>query len=66
MPCRWWIAGGYAIELAAGRRNRDHEDIDVPGGAEPGRRSLPRARLGWLSAALSRSYGEHPWLGRLA
>jgi hypothetical protein len=25
----WWIAGGYAIELAAGRRVRDHEDIDV-------------------------------------
>jgi hypothetical protein len=25
----WWIAGGYALELAAGRRLREHEDIDV-------------------------------------
>lgn len=25
----WWIGGGYAIELAAGRRLRDHGDIDV-------------------------------------
>jgi hypothetical protein len=29
--CRapWWIAGGYAIELAAGRPLREHEDVDV-------------------------------------
>jgi hypothetical protein len=25
----WWIAGGYAIELAVGHRIRDHADIDV-------------------------------------
>lgn len=25
----WWIAGGYAIELAAGRPFREHGDIDV-------------------------------------
>jgi hypothetical protein len=25
----WWIAGGYAIELAAGRPLREHGDIDV-------------------------------------
>jgi hypothetical protein len=25
----WWIAGGYAIELAAGRPIREHSDIDV-------------------------------------
>jgi Aminoglycoside-2''-adenylyltransferase len=29
MPCPWWIAGGYAIELAAGRPVRAHGDIDV-------------------------------------
>ena len=29
MPCPWWIAGGYAIELAVGRRVRDHGDVDV-------------------------------------
>jgi hypothetical protein len=25
----WWIAGGHAIELAAGRTLREHVDIDV-------------------------------------
>jgi hypothetical protein len=29
MPYPWWIAGGYAIELAVGRPVRDHGDIDV-------------------------------------
>lgn len=26
---RWWIAGGYAIELATSQPIREHEDIDV-------------------------------------
>ncbi|WP_241518933.1 amino acid transporter [Streptomyces sp. CB03238] len=25
----WWIAGGYAIELAVGRELRPHSDLDV-------------------------------------
>ncbi|MGW4972881.1 nucleotidyltransferase domain-containing protein, partial [Streptomyces albidoflavus] len=25
----WWIAGGYAVELAVGRAFRGHADIDV-------------------------------------
>ncbi|MFE7750660.1 nucleotidyltransferase domain-containing protein [Streptomyces sp. NPDC057428] len=25
----WWIAGGYAIELAVGRELRAHGDLDV-------------------------------------
>ncbi|WP_284750018.1 nucleotidyltransferase domain-containing protein [Amycolatopsis sp. RTGN1] len=25
----WWVAGGYAIELAVGRAFRDHADVDV-------------------------------------
>nr|WP_239078247.1 amino acid transporter [Streptomyces sp. SID9124] len=25
----WWVAGGYAVELAVGRAFRDHADIDV-------------------------------------
>ncbi|MGV9659954.1 nucleotidyltransferase domain-containing protein, partial [Streptomyces koyangensis] len=25
----WWIAGGYAVELAVGRAFRSHADIDV-------------------------------------
>jgi hypothetical protein len=28
-PCPWWVAGGYAIELAVGRPIREHGDIDV-------------------------------------
>jgi hypothetical protein len=28
-PGPWWIAGGYAMELAAGRAYRGHADIDV-------------------------------------
>ncbi|TDD55925.1 nucleotidyltransferase domain-containing protein [Saccharopolyspora elongata] len=28
-PAPWWVAGGYAVELAAGRRLREHGDIDV-------------------------------------
>ncbi|PZG52084.1 amino acid transporter [Spongiactinospora gelatinilytica] len=25
----WWVAGGYAIELAVGRPYREHEDVDI-------------------------------------
>ncbi|MFH8255203.1 nucleotidyltransferase domain-containing protein [Streptomyces roseolus] len=28
-PRRWWVAGGYAVELAVGRSFREHDDIDV-------------------------------------
>lgn len=27
--CRWWISGGYALELHTGRSWRDHDDIDI-------------------------------------
>ncbi|GAA4061623.1 nucleotidyltransferase domain-containing protein [Streptomyces shaanxiensis] len=29
LECRWWVAGGLAIELAVGHRIRSHGDIDV-------------------------------------
>jgi hypothetical protein len=29
LPVPWWVAGGHAIELAVGRRFREHADIDV-------------------------------------
>jgi len=29
LPLRWWIAGGWAIELFLGRRTRPHGDTDV-------------------------------------
>jgi hypothetical protein len=25
----WWIAGGWALDLHAGRRTREHEDLDI-------------------------------------
>ncbi|MFV1960071.1 MAG: nucleotidyltransferase domain-containing protein [Planctomycetota bacterium] len=28
-PGRWWVAGGWAIDLFVGRRTRDHRDVDV-------------------------------------
>jgi hypothetical protein len=28
-PARWWIAGGWALELFVGRPIREHEDVDV-------------------------------------
>jgi hypothetical protein len=29
LPCRWWIAGGWAIDLHLGRQSRAHSDVDV-------------------------------------
>ena len=29
MPARWWVAGGWAIDLWLGRQTRDHEDLDI-------------------------------------
>jgi hypothetical protein len=29
LPCRWWIAGGWAIDLHLGHQSRAHADIDV-------------------------------------
>lgn len=29
VPCRWWIAGGWAIDLFLGRQTRPHADTDV-------------------------------------
>jgi hypothetical protein len=70
MPCRWWIAGGYAIELAVGHRVREHGGIDV---------MMPRPDQlhlhGTLRAdrpgrhpidALSRAHDTHPWQEQLA
>lgn len=29
VACRWWIAGGWALDLHVGRQTRHHDDIDV-------------------------------------
>lgn len=29
MPARWWVAGGWAIDLWLGRATRNHDDLDI-------------------------------------
>jgi hypothetical protein len=29
LPCPWWLAGGWSIDLHLGRQTRSHEDTDV-------------------------------------
>ncbi len=29
LPAPWWIAGGWAIDLHAGRQTREHRDVDI-------------------------------------
>lgn len=29
LPIRWWIAGGWALDLHEGRQTRPHKDVDV-------------------------------------
>lgn len=29
LPEKWWIAGGWAIDLFLGEQTREHEDVDV-------------------------------------
>ncbi len=43
----WWVAGGWALELAVGRSIRPHVDLDiaVPRGAQP--RLLALVMAGW-------------------
>ena len=28
-PARYWIAGGWAVDLMVGRQRREHADVDV-------------------------------------
>ena len=79
MPCPWWIAGGHAgigrttsdgipylapeIQLfykAKNPRPKDQTDFTA---VLP---FLTGAQRRWLSGALSRTLGEHPWRDRLS
>lgn len=60
LRCPWWIAGGYAVELAVGRSFRAHADIDVL----VLRRDQRRARLalpGWEWWAADPPGRLRPW-----
>lgn len=60
MPCRWWVAGGYAIELAAGRPLRDHGDIDAMM-LRSDQRHLHDALHGWECSAVDPPGVLRPW-----
>ncbi|GII78576.1 hypothetical protein Sru01_35580 [Sphaerisporangium rufum] len=56
----WWLAGGYAIELAVGRSFRDHADIDVLL-LRPDQLSAQRALSGWEWWAADPPGVLRPW-----
>jgi len=43
IPARWWVAGGWAIDLWLGRQTRDHIDLDIA--ILRDEQSIVRARL---------------------
>jgi hypothetical protein len=58
---RWWIAGGYAIELAAGRPIRGHVDIDVLM-LRRDQLAVQQALPGWQWQAADPPGSLRPWL----
>ncbi|GAA2681490.1 hypothetical protein GCM10010428_48890 [Actinosynnema pretiosum subsp. pretiosum] len=60
MPCSWWIAGGYAIELAVGHHIRQHGDIDVMM-LRPDQRHLHDALPDWECWAADPPGVLRPW-----
>ncbi|MCP2165401.1 nucleotidyltransferase domain-containing protein [Goodfellowiella coeruleoviolacea] len=62
-PPRWWLAGGYAIELAVGRRIRAHADIDALV-LRPDLLSVPAVLPGWQLWAADPPGSLRRWTGR--
>ncbi|MFC7466871.1 nucleotidyltransferase domain-containing protein [Actinomadura keratinilytica] len=56
----WWIAGGYAVELAVGRAFRAHADIDVLLLRED-QLAAQRALAGWEWWAADPPGALRPW-----
>lgn len=63
MPCPWWIAGGYAIELAVGQPVREHGDIDVLV-LRPDQLHIQQALHGWQWWAADPPGSLRPWRPR--
>ena len=57
----WWIAGGYAIELAVGRSLREHGDVDVLL-LRPDQLAAQRVLDGWDLWAADPPGTLRPWL----
>ena len=60
-PFRWWVTGGHALELFAGRSWRSHDDIDV----SVCRTDMPvlHALLDGWSQAVAAAGALSPWSG---
>ena len=56
----WWVAGGFAVELAVGRRFRDHGDIDVLL-LRRDQLAAQRALSGWTWWAVDPPGSLRPW-----
>jgi hypothetical protein len=52
LPCQWFVSGGWAIDLFAGKSTREHEDLEV-GIFRPDQGELHRLLSAWeLSKAV--------------
>lgn len=58
----WWIAGGWAIDLALGRSTRAHDDVDVAV-LRRDQRALFDALGGWDLRYADPAGGLEPWDG---
>lgn len=62
--CPWWIAGGWALDLAAGRQSRAHSDVDVLVLARD-REALAAAFAGFVPVVQHRPAGQQRPLGQV-
>lgn len=60
-PCRWWVSGGLALELHAGRSWREHADTDV--GVLRGDLDAVRTVLRGWDVAVASAGRLRPWQG---
>lgn len=59
LPVRWWIAGGWALDLFVGRQTRAHEDIEVAVYRDD--LDAVRAHLGGWELAVAAGGALTPW-----
>lgn len=59
-PARWWIAGGWAIDLFLKRQSRTHADIDIAV-LRRDQQSLRKHFAGWRLSKVVNSHRK-PWL----
>jgi uncharacterized protein (DUF952 family) len=62
-PGRWWVAGGWAVDLALGRRTRPHADLEVSVMAAD-QRALFQHLRGWDLRLAAPGHSLPRWDGR--